>query len=106
MDGIVGERKRFSSNILPLATHVSHLRHLSKPKTAEKILRDRFQFSASIAKKISKTLGAHIAQGLAFHGVFEDGRACHAVRTALKSQPLMEMLAGKHNALQVVTGGR
>lgn len=67
MDGIVGERKRFSSNILPLATHVSHLRHLSKPKTAEKILRDRFQFPASIAKKISKTLGAHIAQGLAFH---------------------------------------
>lgn len=67
MDGILGPRRTATSYNSPLAGHVSHLRHLSKPKTAELVLRGRFGYARPAAKEIAKLMAPFVEQAVEFH---------------------------------------
>ena len=67
MPGIVGPCGKDFTTVGALDAHLSHLRHLAKPKTAERILVKRFGFRASEARTAGRRIATYVDQALEFH---------------------------------------
>jgi hypothetical protein len=64
---IIGPRRFWESDVDPIATYVTHLRHLTKSVTAKLVLRDRFGFSDSAAAATGRIVAAYVGHALEFH---------------------------------------
>lgn len=82
MDGIIGPVLTATTGGPPLQAHVAHLRHLSKPQTARRILKDRFNLNKEEVKESADPLAAHVNQALEFHEASRIVR--HSVRPVLQ----------------------
>lgn len=67
MQGIIGTLGSSLTLQPSLSAHVAHLRHLATPLTARRILKSRFGFSLSDARKSGILLSSHIRQALEFY---------------------------------------
>lgn len=67
MAGIVGPRSSSFTHVDPVRAHVAHLRHLTKRRTTELVLRKRHEFKIGDARDTAPIVGAHIEQALEFH---------------------------------------
>ncbi len=67
MPGIVGPFKTVTSNVAPLEAHIGHLRHLSNPTAARRLLQADFAFTPAAARKTARLFCAHIGQSLHFY---------------------------------------
>ncbi len=82
MPDVVGPFKLASSSISPIQAHVAHLRHLSTPDTAQRLLRDRFGMQAREARTEGRLVSSHIEQALAFHA--------HSMAASPRIRPVLQ----------------
>ena len=82
MPEIIGKAKYVSSHMEPLQAHLSHLRHIAKPQTAQLILHRRFGFGRVQAKEVAKLVSAHVEQAVEFH--------CASLHAMPRVRPLLQ----------------
>jgi len=82
MPDIVGPFISVSSSISPIQAHVAHLRHLSTPDAAQRLLRDRFGMPAREARTEGRLVSSHIEQALVFHA--------HSMAASPRIRPLLQ----------------
>lgn len=82
MPNVVGPFKSGSSSIPPIQAHLAHLRHLSTPDAAQRLLRDRFGMPAREARTEGRLVSSHIEQALAFHA--------HSTAASPRIRPLLQ----------------
>jgi len=82
MPGVVGPSKLLLSSISPIQGHMAHLRHLSTPKVAQQLLRDRFGMTARDARAQGGLVSSHIERALAFHA--QSAVASSSIRPVLQ----------------------